>query len=456
MNSLNSWLGTSLPPVFWLLVAAGLAIVVAILCMLAWRMISRPHVRSSAGRNRQPRLGVLDSYSVDRVRQLVLVRRDNVEHLIMIGGPNDLVVESGILRARPGAQGPRPGVGIPVPSAAPERVTGTTPRQVEEEFARPVETTAQPSIRPVVEVTTTPAPVAPPIGAPPPVVAPPVIAVQTPPPVTTPKPSVVPPREPGFFQRATSRFPTFGRPAAATTPSAQTTPKAVDEEPRANIDTAHFEELLAESDPPAVPLRAEATKPSTTEATPDTTTTPKFRPDFDEFGGVEVEPDPTISEPTPARLTLPEIRLPDLKIPEWKRPEAPAAVEPKPTPNPTPNLTSNLTPTPTPEPRTTAAPRSEPRFTGGRIEPGVPTTSTTAHDRGDGFSQTTTPRPEPFRVGERLSTPTRPSTPPPYTTRPLPPVAATTTPAPEPVDPFASLEEEMANLLGRGRDDKKP
>src|ERR1700754_4684656 len=98
MNSLNSWLGTQLPSLFWLLISAGIFFLLVVLCMYAWRIISRPHVRNAVGRNRQPRLGVLDSYSVDRVRQLVLVRRDNVEHLIMIGGPNDLVVESQIIR----------------------------------------------------------------------------------------------------------------------------------------------------------------------------------------------------------------------------------------------------------------------------------------------------------------------------------------------------------------------
>ena len=36
--------------------------------------------------------------NLDGQRQLVIVRRDNVEHLLMIGGPNDVVVESQILR----------------------------------------------------------------------------------------------------------------------------------------------------------------------------------------------------------------------------------------------------------------------------------------------------------------------------------------------------------------------
>jgi flagellar protein FliO/FliZ len=50
------------------------------------------------GRARQPRLGIVDVYDLDRQRQLILLRRDNVEHLLLIGGPNDLVVETNIVR----------------------------------------------------------------------------------------------------------------------------------------------------------------------------------------------------------------------------------------------------------------------------------------------------------------------------------------------------------------------
>jgi hypothetical protein len=62
------------------------------------------------GRARQPRLGIVDVYDLDRQRQLVLLRRDNVEHLLLIGGPNDLVVETNIARlparaAAPGENG---------------------------------------------------------------------------------------------------------------------------------------------------------------------------------------------------------------------------------------------------------------------------------------------------------------------------------------------------------------
>jgi len=46
---------------------------------------------------RQPRLSVMDAAAVDSRRKLVLIRRDNVEHLLLIGGPTDVVVEQNIV-----------------------------------------------------------------------------------------------------------------------------------------------------------------------------------------------------------------------------------------------------------------------------------------------------------------------------------------------------------------------
>jgi flagellar protein FliO/FliZ len=46
-----------------------------------------------------PRLGVIEQASVDARRKLVLIRRDGVEHLIMTGGPVDVVIETGIQAA---------------------------------------------------------------------------------------------------------------------------------------------------------------------------------------------------------------------------------------------------------------------------------------------------------------------------------------------------------------------
>jgi hypothetical protein len=77
--------------------AGGVALALLCLFLILWFIRNRapsPFVRG--GRNRQPRLQVLDAAAVDARRRLVLVRRDGVEHLIMIGGPTDIVIESGI------------------------------------------------------------------------------------------------------------------------------------------------------------------------------------------------------------------------------------------------------------------------------------------------------------------------------------------------------------------------
>jgi len=71
------------------------------------------HVGSPAVRGRQPRLAMIDAAPVDGRRRLVLVRRDNVEHLLLVGGPSDILVEQNIVRAVPVAS-PRD---VPLPRA---------------------------------------------------------------------------------------------------------------------------------------------------------------------------------------------------------------------------------------------------------------------------------------------------------------------------------------------------
>jgi hypothetical protein len=44
-------------------------------------------------------LAVIDAAKVDGRRHLILIRRDNVEHLLLIGGPTDIVVEPNVVRA---------------------------------------------------------------------------------------------------------------------------------------------------------------------------------------------------------------------------------------------------------------------------------------------------------------------------------------------------------------------
>jgi hypothetical protein len=103
--------------------------VLALIGVAAWlvRRFATNRLGANTNRGRMPRLAVIDAAAVDGRRRLVLVRRDNMEHLIMIGGPTDIVVESNIVRAqaardqlpqRPvGAELPPPRI-APLPDAA--------------------------------------------------------------------------------------------------------------------------------------------------------------------------------------------------------------------------------------------------------------------------------------------------------------------------------------------------
>ena len=90
-------------------------VVLALIGAAAWlvRRFAGNRLGANANRGRMPRLAVIDAAAVDGRRRLVLVRRDNVEHLLMIGGPTDIVVEQNIVRAMPARDQapPRPSVG---------------------------------------------------------------------------------------------------------------------------------------------------------------------------------------------------------------------------------------------------------------------------------------------------------------------------------------------------------
>jgi flagellar protein FliO/FliZ len=73
-----------------------------------WRRLNGGNLVALGPRGRQPRLAVIDAASVDGRRRLVLVRRDNVEHLLLIGGPTDVVVEPNIDRTAAVATAPAP------------------------------------------------------------------------------------------------------------------------------------------------------------------------------------------------------------------------------------------------------------------------------------------------------------------------------------------------------------
>jgi hypothetical protein len=181
----------------FLLAAGGVGIALILLIAVLWFLRGRapsPFVRG--GRNRQPRLQVLDAAAVDARRRLVLVRRDNVEHLVMIGGPTDIVIESRILpetEAETAAEfRPQP---VEERAVAQERAAvqprrEPPPKPVVAPVAPPVAASAEPDFEPY---SPAPAPVIVPVIAPPaepvrqrpepsvaPAVAPPMSAQQLP------------------------------------------------------------------------------------------------------------------------------------------------------------------------------------------------------------------------------------------------------------------------------------
>ena len=77
-------------------------VVFALIGAAAWlvRRFGASSLGGAAARGRQPRLAVIEAGAVDGRRKLVIVRRDNVEHLIMIGGPTDILIEANIVRGQ--------------------------------------------------------------------------------------------------------------------------------------------------------------------------------------------------------------------------------------------------------------------------------------------------------------------------------------------------------------------
>ncbi len=94
---------TALQPYMSSLFAASVILGGLILALLVYKVLSR---RSFEGRG--ARLGISEVHEIDKNRRLVLVRRDDVEHLLVIGGDHDLVVEQNIeiAPARPKAVSP--------------------------------------------------------------------------------------------------------------------------------------------------------------------------------------------------------------------------------------------------------------------------------------------------------------------------------------------------------------
>jgi hypothetical protein len=80
-----------LTPYMNYIITAAIALAIFIVGLLIYKALSGPVM----GRKGQ-RLGISEYHEIDKTRRLVLVRRDETEHLILIGGGQDIVIESGI------------------------------------------------------------------------------------------------------------------------------------------------------------------------------------------------------------------------------------------------------------------------------------------------------------------------------------------------------------------------
>ncbi len=86
----------------------ALVFVLALIGMLAWAARRFGLAQTTARLPGQPRrLQIVEAIALDSRRRLVLVRRDDTEHLLLTGGPNDVTVESGI-KAPPNPKAPGP------------------------------------------------------------------------------------------------------------------------------------------------------------------------------------------------------------------------------------------------------------------------------------------------------------------------------------------------------------
>lgn len=143
----------------WVIGALVLLIAVLVLVRLIRSMTFGTFV--AGGRNRKTRLAVMDATAVDSHRRLVLIRRDDVEHLVLIGGPTDVVVEQNIKFSqsrRPVLAGEPPQEAAPrsqrpaeqrspMPQAAPTTPVSAPPTTFEQRFAEPRQQKPLPSLQ---------------------------------------------------------------------------------------------------------------------------------------------------------------------------------------------------------------------------------------------------------------------------------------------------------------------
>lgn len=100
--------------------ALALLAVLALAVLGLWLVKLTMKSSATLGRGRNRRLGVVEQLQIDARRQMLIVRRDNVEHVILVGGGQDLMIEAGIPVVRASQAAPAPARGRPTDTGGDE------------------------------------------------------------------------------------------------------------------------------------------------------------------------------------------------------------------------------------------------------------------------------------------------------------------------------------------------
>ncbi len=173
--------------------AAALFVVLAMIGILAWiaKRMRRGSGSGAGGKLGMGRhLGVLEAAAVDGQRRLVLVRRDHVGHLLLIGGGQDVLVETDIPLGVAGEQ-PRAHVAPYAEPVAAEPELAGEPLGHDEIYQEPPQPPPQQPARPRV-----------PVRGQPPAAAPAPQQTQQPPPAQQPAQQPAPVMQPAPMREA--------------------------------------------------------------------------------------------------------------------------------------------------------------------------------------------------------------------------------------------------------------
>lgn len=126
----------------------GALVVVLILILFVSWLLKKITQKVRTGGRRGGRLKVQESIMIDASRTLTLVRCDNVEHLILLSGTNDLVVAANIQKSTSAVKNAPLTVALAptVPAAAPQPLA--SPMASPQPAASPVEQTPQQAPQP--------------------------------------------------------------------------------------------------------------------------------------------------------------------------------------------------------------------------------------------------------------------------------------------------------------------